>query len=86
MSENSDFQKEKDFFDGIIEKAKPADDKRNYLLTHVLDLLVFASLYSVQDSIITNVGNQIGQILKEKVNYNRGDRGSATILTKSSRK
>ena len=73
MSENANFQKEKDFFDGLIEKAKPADDQRSFLLTHILDLLVFASLYSVQDSIITKVGNQIGQILKDEVDYNRGD-------------
>ena len=75
LADIPDFKDHKAFFDDVIEKSKLAnDEKQTYIQTHLLDLLMFAGLYSVQDSIIVKVGNQIGDIIQNHVDKNRGDK------------
>lgn len=75
LADIPDFKDHKAFFDDVIEKSKLAnDEKQTYIQTHLLDLLMFAGLYSVQDSIIVKVGNQIGDIIQNHVDKKGGDK------------
>ena len=52
------------WFTGVIDKATAARDKADWQYTHLLDLLLFLGSPTLQDRLVTYVGQQIIQFIK----------------------
>lgn len=54
-----------DWFVDAIDAASSAEADDDFRFTHLMDLILFAGIQSIQDRLVVFVGNQIGEHIKE---------------------